>query len=298
MRAAMSNSEYSPALKQEIERYLQTGDYDLYYRAWPEGGILHRAQMMEAVLRKELIARTQHCAREASNPLTIPEMDFTALTRTKVVPMVHGLFPQAEQEVVVGVLEKSVVFLTPDSIAGILEKVGFLNTAWDLANLYLTSIGAPCLSEKAMRLAGLSEETTCFVSMRYFSQKDRFADFIVHEAAHIFHNCKRETIGLPHTRTREWLLEIDYRKRETFGYACEAYSRILELSHSRAQRKSLLEEYAANSLTGDQRVDDGEIVDILAEAISARNGWKRILKRCAPQRRKPPSKTIGSARAE
>ncbi|MEJ2246321.1 MAG: hypothetical protein P8Y80_09645, partial [Acidobacteriota bacterium] len=33
-----------------IERYLQTGDYDLYYRAWPEGGILHRAQMMEAVL--------------------------------------------------------------------------------------------------------------------------------------------------------------------------------------------------------------------------------------------------------
>jgi hypothetical protein len=128
MSAAMSNSEYSPALKQEIERYLQTGDYDLYYRAWPEGGILHRAQMMAAVLRKELIARTQHCAREASKTLTIPQMDLTALTRTKVVPMVHGLFPQAEHEVVVGILEKSVVFLTPDSVAGILDKVSFLST--------------------------------------------------------------------------------------------------------------------------------------------------------------------------
>ena len=294
----MSNEEYGPALKQEIERYLQTGDYDVYFRAWPEGGMLHRAQMTDAVLRKALITRVQHCAREASKPLTIPEMDFTALTRSKVVPMVHGLFPQAEREVVVGVLEKSVVFLTPDSVVWILEKVSFLSTAWDLANLYLTSIGAPCLSEEAIQLEGLSEETTCFVSMRYFSQKDRFADFIVHEAAHIFHNCKRETIGLPHTRTREWLLEIDYRKRETFAYACEAYSRILELSRTRAQRKALREEYVDNSLPGNQRVDDNEIVDILAEAISARNGWKRILKRCAPQGRKSLSETIGSDRGK
>jgi hypothetical protein len=40
----MRNEEYNPALKQEIERYLQTGDHDLYYRALPEGGMLHRAQ--------------------------------------------------------------------------------------------------------------------------------------------------------------------------------------------------------------------------------------------------------------
>jgi hypothetical protein len=28
-----------------------------------------------------------------------------------------------------------------------------------------------------------------------------------------------------------------------------------------------------------------EYVDILSEAVSARNGWKRILARCAPQGR-------------
>jgi len=33
-------------------------------------------------------------------------------------------------------------------------------------------------------------------------------------------------VGLPETNQREWLLDIDFRKRET--YACEAYSRILE----------------------------------------------------------------------
>jgi hypothetical protein len=288
----------NPALESEIERYLKTGHHDQYYRAWPEGGMLHRAQKMDAALREALIASVQHYARDASTLLSAPEVDLTALTRAKVVPMVHGLFPHTERDVMVGVLEKSVVFLTPENIVKVLEEVSFLSTAWDLANLYLTSIGAPCLSEEAIQLEGLSEETTCFVSMRYFSQNDRFADFIVHEAAHIFHNCKRETIGLPHTRTREWLLEIDYRKRETFAYACEAYSRVLELSSSRGQRKALLDEYAATSLTGDKRVDDNEVVDILAEAISSRNGWKRILKRCSPQRRKSQPGSIGSATVE
>ncbi len=37
--------------------------------------------------------------------------------------MIHGLFPQAERAVVVGVLESSVVFLTPENIAKELEKI-------------------------------------------------------------------------------------------------------------------------------------------------------------------------------
>ena len=204
--------------------------------------------------------------------------------------MVNGLFPKTERAVVMSVLEKSVVFLTADNIAQGINDSGFVNTAWKLANLYLTSIGAPCLSDEAPLLDGLSEGTMCYVSMRYFSQTDRFADFIVHETAHIFHNCKRETIGLPHTRTREWLLPIDFHKRETFAYACEAYSRILELSSRRADCKALLEEYARTSLTGDERVDDQELVSILADAISVRNGWKRILVRCSPPHKRTPGK--------
>ncbi len=119
----MSTNEKNPALESEIERYLKTGDHGQYYRAWPEGGMLHRAQKMDAVLREALIARVQDCARNASAPLLVQEMDLTPLTRAKVLPMIHGLFPQAERAVVVGVLESSVVFLTPENIAKELEKI-------------------------------------------------------------------------------------------------------------------------------------------------------------------------------
>lgn len=30
-------------------------------------------------------------------------------------------------------------------------------------------------------------------------EEDEFADFVVHEAAHVFHNTKRRTLGLPET---------------------------------------------------------------------------------------------------
>lgn len=32
-------------------------------------------------------------------------------------------------------------------------------------------------------------------------------------------------------------------------------------------------------------VDQAELIDIVAEAVDARNGWKRILQRCSPPKR-------------
>jgi len=275
----------NPAVKREISHYVQTGDYDHAYRAWPEGGVLVRAQKMDAALRNALIEAVRKNTQGIAPPSGIGNIDQTALTRSKILPMVYGLFPESERSLVMSLLEKSVVFLMPENIERVLKDTPWLGTVWKLANLYLTSIGAPCLSEEAILLDGLSEETTCFVSIRYFSQNDRFADFIVHEIAHVFHNCKRMTIGLPYTRKREWLLEIEFKKRETFAYSCEAYSRIIEICSNRKQRNFLLDEYAAISRINDDRVDADEVFDILKEAVSANNGWKRILKRCSPQRR-------------
>jgi len=119
----------------------------------------------------------------------------------------------------------------------------------------------------------------------YFRGNGRFSDFLVHEAAHIFHNCKRRTVGLPETRTREWLLDIEFRKRETFAYACEAYSCIVDLARTPATRMSLVEDLARGPLPSDERVDPMEYLDIVREAAGMRNGWKRILSRCAPRRR-------------
>ena len=130
-------------------------------------------------------------------------------------------------------------------------------------------------------IVGLSSEAKCYVSLAYFTDADPFADFVVHEAAHVFHNVKRKTIGLPATRNKEWLLPIAYRKRETFAYACEAYTRILALSERLRDRQANFERLKQSFCPTDQRVDAGEYHDILAETIARRNGWRSILDRCS-----------------
>ncbi len=51
-------------------------------------------------------------------------------------------------------------------------------------------------------IVGLNEETTCYASIEYFRNHNPFDDYVIHEAAHIFHNCKREMIGLSATCRR------------------------------------------------------------------------------------------------
>ena len=191
------------------------------------------------------------------------------------------------------VLARSVVFLTPATIDTVLQTTPWLHTVWDLANLYLVSCGAEPLSENARLIVGLSAETTCFVASDYFNAPSRFDDFVVHEAAHVFHNCKRRTIGLSATLRREWLLDIDYRKRETFACACETYGRILELGSGSAGRRMLLSEIEEAHVPPDDRVDPVEYIDILREAVTARNDWKRILRRCSPARA-PRHREVGA----
>jgi hypothetical protein len=268
-----------------IERYLQSGEHDPYFAAW-SGGLMARARLGHAELKRALIEAVEGRVAGLEVPETICPRDQVSLTRSRVEPMVRGLFPRREQEQVLGVLERSIVFLTPKTIRQVLEDAVWLHTAWALANLYLGSVGAELLSEEAPRIVGLSEETTCYVSLEYLTETDRFSDYVVHETAHVFHNCKRETIGLEERRGREWLLDIDFGKRELFAHSCEAYSRILVLAARGAERRRLVEEAAADAPAADGRVDAAEFVDILREAVAARNGWKRILARCAPAPRR------------
>jgi len=69
----------------------------------------------------------------------IQYFDLDISTRAKFTPMVRGIFPQSEQSVILDMLERSVVFLTPATINTVLEKATWLNTAWNLANIYLAS---------------------------------------------------------------------------------------------------------------------------------------------------------------
>ena len=276
-------AEAKPSVADEIERYLRTGESDPYYSAW-SGGFMECAQQAHEDLRGALIQEVHRLAEGGSHPL-VPDMDMTAFTRGKVGPMVRGLFQRAEQDVVLGLLEKSVVFLTRETIGPVLANQAYGRSAWDLANLYLASIGAELLDQSAPRLQGISEGTMSYVSPEYFIEEDPFSDFIVHETAHIFHNCKRATIDLRETRSKEWLLDIEFRKRETFAYSCEAYSRIVERATSPTERRREAKEYAGVVRIADERVDPAEVAEIVQAAAAARNGWKVILERCAPTRR-------------
>jgi hypothetical protein len=275
MRASSSST-----IADEIERYLRTGEADMMGNPWP-GDIMERGRRQHADIRGALLEEVRRLAKGRTHE-AVPGNVGVEFTRAKVEPMVRGLFPKAEQEVVLATLERSVVYVTSETIESIIMNHGWDRSAWDLANLFLLSVGAELLGPGAPRVVGISEETTCYVSPDYFAEDDPFADFIVHEAAHIFHNCKRRTIGLRETRTKEWLLDIEYRQRETFAYSCEAYARIVARAKDAAARRALAAEYGAERRISEERVDPAEVASIVAEAAAARNGWKVILARCAP----------------
>jgi len=276
----------------EVERYLRTGDADIMGDSWP-GDIIERGRRQHADLRGALVEEVRRLAKGRSHA-PVPDHVGVEFTCAKVEPMVRGLFSKAEQDVVLATLEKSVVYVTSETIEPVILSQSYDRSAWDLANLYLLSVGAKLLGPEAPCLVGISEAATCYVSPDYFAEQDPFADFIVHEAAHIFHNCKRRTIGLRETRTREWLLDIQFRKRETFAYSCEAYARIIARANSPAARRALAVEYGSERRLSEERVDPVEVASIVAEAANSRNGWKVILRRCAPST-KPRSISAGKA---
>jgi hypothetical protein len=171
------------------------------------------------------------------------------------------------------VLAQSVVFLTAENIVVILCDARWLHTAWDIANLYLTSVGAGVLGPDAERIVGLSEETTCWVS-----------GILRAEGAVRRHRRARGGAHLPQLQTAHDRAARDapqgvaasdrVPEAETFAYGCEAYARILDLGAGPADRRALLHELSRGQLPAAERVDGDEYLDILREAVEARNGWR------------------------
>jgi len=279
--------------KGEIRRFLATGDYDMLHAVWPGRNHLERMHAGDAGLRAALADAMSQRTKGLTFPSMPPgfavqlrrgkpDVDAGQFVLGKVRPMVCGLFPEKERQVMLDLFEKALVFVSGDNIEQLVSEADCPSTARQIANLFLGSLGLPGLDEKPVGFVGFSEETTFYVSMDYFKDGDPFADWVVHEAAHVFHNWKRAYVGLPETRTREFLLNIAFAKREVFAYACEAYSRILERAKSPADRRRLCAEYVKSGVPDDVRISRDELVDVVASVVEARNGWKRILEHCSP----------------
>ncbi len=277
-----------------IERFLDTGDSD------PLGGKDHPAGMLEglnaynAALRNALLAEVRRRTRSRRSKRLPDGLDSVTHVRRKLEPMVQGLLPKAEQETVLDLLQNSITFLTREATYRCIRELPFLHQTWNVANIFLESLDLPALSGERSFTVGMAEGERCFVSMTYFKEENRFSDYVVHEAAHMSHYTKREMIGLSYTKGREWLLEIDIGKRETFAYACEIYSCIRERCKSLSDRSELMRTYQSKAcFPADERVEQTELLEILHEAVAVRNGWKRILKKCERVRRRGREGSLG-----
>lgn len=274
------SNDTSSQLEREVAHYLATGESDPLGGAFPGNTTFESLTGFDLHLRTALLHEVLRREKDCQQPQVPPDFIPTAWIRRKVQPMITGLFPTSERPAVLDMAEHSIIFLTRENTHRLIQEVNYLSSAWTLANIYLYSLRAPTLGDSSSQIVGVSEETKCYVSLEYFAEKSLLADYVVHEVAHIFHNCKRETLGMPYTRTKEWMLDIAFGKRETFAYACEAYSRILELAQGKTARHAFLDKHACVSKISDDTVNPSELLNILTEAVQARNGWKHILRRC------------------
>jgi hypothetical protein len=138
-----------------IQRYLRSGEHEHDHPEWP-GNLWDRAKKGHDDLLDALVTEVRRRADGRRHAPVPADLDLVTWTRGKLKPMVRGLFHAAEHEAVLSLLEKSVVFLTADTIERVLRDQSWLHSAWDLANLYLSSVDSELLGPKAPSLLGLS----------------------------------------------------------------------------------------------------------------------------------------------
>ena len=99
-------------------------------------------------------------------------------------PMVNGLFPAVERKSILKLLQASVVCVTDESVAGIIEYES-LGTAWTIASMYLRSHQAEPIAKDVDGILGLASETRSFISIEYFAETNPYCNYLVHECAHV-----------------------------------------------------------------------------------------------------------------
>jgi len=104
----------TPTIADEVERYLRPGDTDPRSAAWP-GSVIDAGRHAHADLRGALVQEVRRLSEGLSHE-PVPDGVGADFTRSKVEPMVRGRFPRAQQDAVLSILEKSVLYVTSSTI--------------------------------------------------------------------------------------------------------------------------------------------------------------------------------------
>lgn len=107
-----------------------------------------------------------------------------------------------------------------------------------------------------------------------YQTSDPYSDVVVHEAAHMLHYLKPSHYGLRVRRGQERFVDTEFRHRELFAYACEAYSRVI-LQGERKLRIAFAEKMLDDAFSF-PRGQIEEVAALVLGAARARNGWRVI----------------------
>ncbi len=251
-----------------VERFLSTGEHDARFPGF-DGNIVERRRRGTAALKDVLRRVVGWRAARARINLRAPQ-DAPARVRTRIAPLVEGMFPGEEAAPLMGALADRVVVLTPGSFEAHLDGLP-LRAAWDLANLLLDDLGAPPLADDTPSLDGLCAAGRAWVPPRAVSGEGGFPDVVVHEVAHLLHLVKRDELGLPGGGL---LVPVPPRRHETFAYACEVWATV-ERSRSGEDRHTHAHALLAESGHQDARVDRQALAALLTRAAEGQ-GWTVI----------------------
>jgi hypothetical protein len=261
-----------------IERFLRTGE-----ETWEGAGSgrFTFAQIKQAGIYTE---RARAALRDLFGLLagvlppeakTIPPVAPETI-RQRVHSMVTGLVQRDWRDVALRELARRTYILTFPGIQAAMEaelSTGFLGACWKLLWAYFEDHGLKPV-EILVEYDGMSAGEFAHVRWSAYGTKDPYSDVVVHEAAHLLHYLKPEHYGLHVRRGQERFVDVEFRHRELFAFACEAYSRVI-LQGDRSSRIAFADRMREEAFSFPQDCLN-EVVELVAAAAHARNGWRVI----------------------
>jgi hypothetical protein len=207
---------------------------------------------------------------------TIPPVTPEVIAQ-RLQPMIGGVVQPDWQATAFHELAQRIFVLNFQGAKAALEAelaTGWLSGAWQVLWICFEGHGLKSPAGTETECDGLSTGQIAHVRWSSYATKDPYSDVIVHEAAHLLHYLKPEHYGLHVRRGQERLVDVEFRHRELFAYACEAYARVILQGDCKSRvafADKMPEE--AFSFPKDYRM---EVADLVLAAARARNGWRVI----------------------
>ena len=197
------------------------------------------------------------------------------LVRARVEPMVKGLVQKDWQEIALRELVSRTFVLNFRGAKAALEvelPSCDMDSAWRILWGFYGDQGLKP-DDVEMTCDGLACD---FAHVRWsaYETKDPYSDVVVHETAHLLHYLKPTNFGLDVQRHQERFVDVEFRHRELFAFACEAYSRLV--LHGPRQSRVAFAEKMCEGAFSFPRGSIEEVAALVLKAARARNGWRVI----------------------